>query len=123
MSKKTNMHNYISFYNIMKGIKTVSTIESSTDYNEDDEIVLQSNVIDPERLLIKKSEFQNLSRDAKEIIDQIINAPPEFFDLIKTPKRGIISKGMLLHLFSDLWHSEFSVREVFKEIEEWIKTL
>jgi hypothetical protein len=122
MSKKTNAYNYISFYNIMKGIETISTIESSTEL-DDEEVVLHSPYIDQERLLIKKSEFENLSKDAQEIINQIINAPPEFFNLIKTPQRGIISKGMLYNLFSDLWHSEFIVREVFNEIEEWIKTL
>lgn len=123
MSHSVNSFNYLAAYNILRGFKPISTIESSTEDDETDEIILKSNIPDPEKRLLKIGEFENLSEEAKEMICVIVNAPPEFFNLIKTPKRSLISKKMLKTLFVELWYSEFIVEETLHEIEEWIKTL
>lgn len=123
MSHSANEFNYLAAYNILRGFKPISTIESSTEDDETDEIILKSNIPDPEKRLLKIGEFESLSEEAKEMVNTIINAPPEFFNLIKTPKRSLISKRMLKTLFVELWYSEFIVEETLHEIEEWIKTL
>ncbi|MFB5622467.1 MAG: hypothetical protein ACE5RH_00560 [Nitrosarchaeum sp.] len=122
MSHSTNEFNYLAAYNILCGLKPVSTIESSTE-DDSNEIILSSTSPDAEKRLMKIGAFESLSEEAKEIINIIINAPPEFFNLITTPKRSLISKRMLKTLFVDLWYSEFIVEETLREIEQWIKTL
>lgn len=119
MSKKTNEYNYILAYNILKGIDIISSTECQDENSC--EIILQSEQINPEQLLIKKDSFENLSQEAKELILIIINAPQEFLDLFKTPARLIWSRNFFKKCLVDSLKSKIIAESIIEEISIWVK--
>lgn len=119
MPKKSNVYNYILAFNILKGIESINTIECE---NEDtNEIILKSNRLDPEKLFLKKESFDKLSPEAKHLIITVINAPEEFINLFRTPKRILLSKRMFRKCLIESWKSEYLVDAILKEIKEWVQ--
>ena len=121
MANKTNEFNYLIVYNYLKdGIQTISTIENQDE--ESTEIILPSNE-NPENILIKKQNYQNLSNEAKEVINIILNSPQEVMDLFLTPKKREVSISRLKTILTKSWKSALIVESAFKEISKWVKRL
>lgn len=121
MPKKVLADNYIKAFNVIYGKQlSINTVEHD---NEEGLVILKSEMLTPEKLLIKKQLFNNLSGEAKEVIQLIFNSPSEILDLIKTPKQKRITKVKIRKYLSRSWHSTFITDLTIKELEEWVKQL
>jgi len=121
--------NYIRAYEIMYG-KWFSI--DQCDSSEDDHIsenhisysiVLPSDKLSAEEYLIKKQEFENLSNEAKEIIDLVLSLPLEFTEILYTPVRKRLTKKSIYEYFKTVWKSKFITSITIKEITDWVKKL
>ena len=86
-------------------------------------IILPSPLDNPETKMIKRENYENLSNNAKEAIELVLNSPKEILDLFITPKRKKISKRLLGKWLSKCWKSKLLVEHTFKEIQEWVNKL
>lgn len=121
MPKKVLADNYLKAFHVIYGqMSIINTVEHN---EEEGTIILKSKKLNPETLLLKKQQFNNLSEEAKEIIQLILNAPNEILELIKTPQQNRITKTRLRKYFSILWHSKFITTKTIEEIEEWVQEL
>jgi len=84
---------------------------------------LHSNSISPEKLVIKKNQYENLSKEAKEMIEAILYSPSEVFDLLATPERGLLSQRSIRKYFRKIWKSKFITDQTIKEIKSWVNQL
>lgn len=78
---------------------------------------------DPEELLIRKDNYQNLSREAQEIIQTILESPKEVLSLITTSKLGLFSKRVLKKYLMKKGWREKEVNEVFTELSVYVNGL
>jgi len=87
-------------------------------------IILQLSKPDyTEEKIIKRESFQSLSKEAKEIINIIINQPKEIRNILATPKLKLITKrSIFLHL-KKVFNSEFLAKSIIEEIETWVNQL
>lgn len=111
-------HDYRRAYNVMYGEWLPL---SPCDCQE--EFKLNANTPDPERLLLKKEAFENLSEEAKEIINTILYSSSEALELLKTPKKKLLTKGSVAKYFFKKWHSRFITELTIREIQRWLKQL
>lgn len=122
MPKSISTINYIRALQIMFGEwKSISP----SDYLEEDtgDCVVIWESITAEDMLIKQQAWQNLSVEAKEIIMAIISSPNEILEMIKTPKRKLITQKSISRYFKRIWMSEFITDFTIKEIIQWTKEL
>ena len=77
-----------------------------------------------EKEYIRKELFQQLSAEAKEVIDIIINAPTEILELITTSKFKLFSKNKIRDYFHQHkgWKKQ-RVDKVFREITNYVDNL
>ncbi len=119
MPKGFNEHDYKHAFDILFGKwDGVSPCDC-----EDDGVRLYSYTPSPEKLLMKKQAWDNLSSEAKEIILTILYAPKEVLDLLKTPKRKLLTRNSIMRYFKRNWHSPFITELTIKEIQKWLKQL
>lgn len=88
-----------------------------------EDVHLHSNYPNPEVILLKKEAWENLSMEAKEMIDYILNSPAEIVDLLKTPKRKLLTKRSIRRYFRRYWSSKFITDITIKEITRWVNQL
>ncbi|MGD9156876.1 MAG: hypothetical protein PVG39_00580 [Desulfobacteraceae bacterium] len=124
MAKKVNYFNYLCAFQLLQNnIQRIARNENETDdVKAGYEVIFRSQDINPERLMIKMEEYDQLSNEAKEIISTILNCPEEILELFKTPKLGKISRRMIFKVFSDIWKSKLIADSAVKEISRWVKT-
>lgn len=79
--------------------------------------------ISAERAIIKKEAFENLSNEAKELIQIILNSPTEILEALATPKSKRITKNSIFQHLSKIFRSKFIARLIIEEIQEWVKHL
>ena len=121
MPKKVLTENYLRAFHILYGKPfAINTVEHN---EEEGTIILKSKKNNPETMLLKKQQFNNLSEEAKEVIQLILNSPTEILELIKTPKQNRITRTRVKKYFSTVWHSKFITEKTIEEIEEWVQEL
>lgn len=119
MPKKVLADNYLKAFNVLYGQQfAINTVEHG---EEEGTVILKSKKLNPEMLLVKKQQFNNLSEEAKEIIWLILNTPTEMLELIRTPKQERITKTRIRKYLINHWKSKFITDLTIKELEEWIK--
>jgi hypothetical protein len=124
MGNKANEFNYLIVYNYLKeGIQTVSTSENLDKEDLSKEEIILKSEINPENLYIKQENYQQLSAEAKEVIDIILNSPQEVLNLFLTPKRKHVSIAKLKTILAHCWNSTLLVESAFMEIRKWVKKL
>ena len=96
---------------------------NTCDIYDIDEFPLYSKIPSPEKLLIKKQAYEQLSQEAKEIIEEIIYAPNELWEMLVTPGRKILSKRSIRLFFQQVFQSKFITENAFEEISQWVDQL
>ena len=115
--------NYIRAYQIMYG-KWYS-IDPCDQYEEDEKscFPLHSKDLSAEQCVIKKDEWNNLSSEAKEVIQTILLGPSEILEIIQTPQRKLLTKRSIAKYFRSIWQSKFISNITIKEITKWVNQL
>ena len=83
---------------------------------------LESPIPDPEKILLKKDAVQNLSEEAQEVIDMILNAPAEVIKALSCPN-GLITKRSVRLGLQKIWRSKFIAKKVVEELSQWTNRL
>jgi hypothetical protein len=97
---------------------------NSTETREiDSSVILPTKIPDPETIYLKKEAFENLSDEAKEIIDTILNGPEEVLQYFASPIEKKINKRRILEYYKEKWFSPLFAKEAVKEISKWAKHL
>ena len=121
MPKKVLADNYIKAFNVIYGKNlSINTVEHD---DEDGFVILKSEMLTPEKILVRKQLFNSLSEEAKEVIQLVLNSPSEILDLIRTPKQKRITKVKIRKHLIRSWHSTFITDLTIQELEEWVKRL
>lgn len=122
MPKKANQYDYLIVYQyiINNGCAKISSENNTEDIT--DGLILPS-VVNPEKELIKRDNYKNLSEEAKTIIDIVLNSPQEVLTLFTTPKHKRISLRRLKEILSKNWQSPIIVENSIEEIKKWVKSL
>lgn len=93
------------------------------DIYEDYQIPLHSHIPSPETLVIKKQAYERLSDEAKEIITTVCYSTGEIYDMISTPKTGVLTKKSIRKYFRRVWQSKFITEHTLREITTWANQL
>ena len=123
--KKINSNDYVSGYIVMKGkwlqviddSKTFDDLGGSTEISVENSIVLMDDKT-PENEVIKNDTYQKLSREAKEVIQIILNTPSEILEIIATPKLAKI-KPEKLRDYLHMTYSKRVVRRIYRELKRF----
>jgi hypothetical protein len=113
MSIKMDVSDFQVAYNILTG----------SAWQDIEDIQLLSQQMNPERLVIKKQEYENLSEEAKEIIHVILNAPTEILDELSSPVKNRVTMKRIRNFFQDRWNSQFIANIAIKEVIRWVNQL
>ena len=115
--------NYIKAFQVMYG-KWYS-IDPCDRYKEGEEscFPLYSKALSAEKCTIKKDEWNNLSSEAKEVIQTILSGPNEILEIIQTPERKLLTKRSITRYFRSIWKSRFISNITIKEITKWVNQL
>ena len=84
---------------------------------------IATNEISAERAIIKQQEFEQLSKESKELIMLIVTAPAEMFEMLKTPKTKRLTQRSIRIYISQLFKSEWIADHIISEIKEWVNQL
>jgi hypothetical protein len=115
-------HSILVAYKMIKNdVGRINTIE--TEDSEVDGFIIIPSEVNPEIMLIKKQNYENLSNEAKEVIDIILNSPQEVIDVFSTPKLKMISIKMLREALITCWKSVPLVEQAIKEISQWVRKM
>jgi len=101
-------------------ILNVISASNESNYVDESEIFLIDETVNPEKDLIKKESYQNLSDEAKQVIDICLNAPMEIMNQLKSPIFGVVSKNSLLKYFRKIWKRQKTF-SVFQEVSEFVE--
>lgn len=97
-------------------------------YTEIDELTPDRS-ISPETAVIRDDLYQKLSAEAKEVVEAIINSPKDFVDECISPKTGRFkyrendNAFFIKRFFRKKWGSRLLVKQVFRELETYIKKI
>jgi hypothetical protein len=81
---------------------------------------LSSNEPSPEEALIEKESNQNLSNEARYVIDLCLNTPAELVDTLLTPALKKLTLPKLKSYLTKLWKSPLKANAVVLEIKEYL---
>jgi hypothetical protein len=82
-----------------------------------------SNYPNPESLTIVKDEFEHLSKEAKEVVGLIYNAPYTIMELFSTrKKKNITARSLELFLVESGW-TKFKTKKVLNELTNFAQNL
>ena len=84
---------------------------------------LQSNHESPEKTIIKKDALENLSEEAKYVIEICLNVPSELLKIITTPITKKVSFGKLKRFLNSKFNDKKKTEKVIKEIKEYVSEL
>ena len=123
--KKINSNDYVSGYIVMKGKwleviddnKTFDDLGSSTEISVENSIVLIDNET-PEKEVIKNDTYQKLSKEAKEVLNIVLNTPAEILEIIATPKLAKI-KPEKLRDYLYMTYNKRVVRRIYRELKRF----
>ena len=79
---------------------------------------LENETMSQEETYCKKEAIENLSEEAKEIIDLVFNAPAEIIACFITPKYNKISKDKIRDFLLDKGWNQKIIKKCFAELRE-----
>lgn len=88
-----------------------------------DDLIKQAPIPSAEKMLIKKDGYQKLSKEAKEMIEIIINGPSEVINILSTPIRKTITIKNVKSFFTSYFSSTFIAEKTIEEIQNWVSQL
>lgn len=112
MAKRVKSYDWLCGYNVLFG-----------EWLTPDDIDLYSKIPNAEKVVIKKELWNQLSAEAKEVIEIILFAPTEVLDQLRTPERKLLTKGSIKRYFRRHWNSKAISDLVIKEITRWVNQL
>ena len=118
MPKGIVERHYITAFQILISGEWLSV--NPCDVYDDKEFPLSSDMPSPEKVLLRKEAYEELSMEAREIIQAIVNSPEEMLSNFKSRKRKIFSRKRTRKYFRKRFRSKFIVDIAFKEITEWV---
>lgn len=98
-------------------LDTVETFDGETPST----FILKSKEPSPELNVNKKIAYENLSEEAKEIIDIVLNSPKEIVEYLLTPKQKRFSLKRIKKYVSLLWNSEYIAEVAIEEVKKWVR--
>lgn len=120
MPKRVSVHDWQRGFDVIYGEwYSVNPCDCEADY----EIRLHARIPNPEQILLRKEAWENLSTEAKEIIEVILDSPAEILEMLKTPKRRLLTKRSIRKYFRSRWNSKFIADMTIKEISVWANQL
>jgi len=84
---------------------------------------LESDILDPERMLRFKQALIEMSEDSILVVNLIFNAPSDFIDIMKT---ATTTRGDLRHYLRTIWHGDeiqTRISNAFKEIKSTLQNI
>jgi len=93
------------------------------DIDAEETEILVAPQISAEKALMKIEAFDNLSQEAKDVINTILFAPAEVLEVLGTPKAKMVTRRSIYIHLSKIFRSKFLARLIIKEIQEWVKQL
>lgn len=122
MPKRIKVSNYQNAYDIIYG-EWISIHPCDHYDKETKEGPLFSSrpMIDDQ--IIRREEFETLSKEAKEMVRTILFSPSEILHLITTPKTGKITIRGIKNYFAKKWRSQFIADVTVEEIKTWVSKL
>jgi hypothetical protein len=80
----------------------------------------ETESLSPEKILMKREAYTNLSQEAKEVIEMIFRCPQEIMECFMTPKYHKISKKKILeYLITAMGWTPKRVSRCFTELKEF----
>jgi hypothetical protein len=114
MPKKLTETDYLTAYRIsFEEMKII-------DPHADDSLI--SKQLSPEEAVIKQDSFDKLSKEARDIVNFILNQPNEILEILSTPKTKKITKNSILKHLVNIFHSKFLANKILKEISDFVKS-
>lgn len=129
---RSNTYCYLTALNYRDAESTfelVDVVESNEDdiTSDDRGVVITSKQLSPEEVIIERQTFEQLSREARELISFILNAPEQCLELLKTPsgKSNKISIRQIRRLLTNSHRSKNVSRanRIISEVRLWLKSL
>lgn len=115
-------YNELCVYNlVLYGCSPYNSIEPSNDDTGEKNFVLQSTVQNQENALIRKEMDEYLSKEAKEMIDLIINSDESVVRELTTKKYNCISKELLRIYYRKRGWKHSLIDKVFNELKMYVK--
>jgi len=120
MAKTINITNYYNAYYILRG-KWVRIDHCDCVDEEDKETIAyaNNNCLTQEEITIKKDLWKKLSKEAKEVINVILNSPAELISISAKPS----SIKKIKKYFSEIWNSKHITENTLHEIKAWVATI
>ena len=121
--KSVNPDDYVSGYLVMQG----EWLKIIDDYLEDQiagPIIAGENTIvisEPpkaEAQVIKSESYNKLSKEAKKVVQIVLNTPSELIGLVTTPKTQVI-KPEKLRQFLRSTYPDGKVRRIYRELKKF----
>lgn len=105
---------------------TFDFLEGQEDRLPDSEYVqlITNQSKNPEKEMMKKEEYQNLSDEAKHIISLIINAPSEILEMMTPKTKNLTIRSVSLFISKVFFNRkvpEKKTQKVIKEIESFVR--
>jgi len=74
--------------------------------------------MEPQNIVYRKSMFEKLSNEAKEVIDIFLNTPAEMITVYGTP-----SKEMIKYFFLKKGWKHITIKKAFSEVENYVRNV
>lgn len=119
--------NYLTRYNpsdysLTMAFQLLFTLNGQVELSEET-IGVPPSEDNPERTIIKKDLFEKLSKESKEIVETVLNAPKEVDDVLRTEKYGLFSKNLIKQFFLRKGWRKEKISKAFKELKTYTENL
>jgi len=125
--------NYYSVYNpsefdLQLICNLLFNVHSQVEYSElpwkDELTLILESKLNQENEFFKKEAFENLSSEAKEVVNIVLNSPDEILQLICTSKFGMYSKDLLKkYLHKNKGWENKKIKKVFRELSKYVNAM
>jgi hypothetical protein len=114
-----NTYSWLVAINSVVGIATIN-YDTNEKYQK---AVLPSSTMNVEDIVIRKQLIEQLSNDAKKMINLIINGDDKVIKKLTTKTYNVISKTLIKSYYIKLGYSDKFIEKVFKELKEFVLNL
>ena len=96
--------------------------EAFVDIDDEDEWTTLKSITDQEEMYIKLERYNNLSTEARQVIDMIINPTFQSLRMLQTP-HGLLTKRSIRTGLQKMWSSKYIAKKVIEELTKWVTQL
>jgi predicted secreted protein len=97
-------------------VDDVSVFNQLVDHNNPEVIYMEI-----ERKNIIKKAYANLSSEAKQVIQIVLDAPNEIMEIIASPRTRLISQKRIESMMRRQWKEKSYTKQVMKELNNFVK--